>query len=201
MTRLPHQADPRHDAGLPRLTGPRVALVPVSLELAQAVCDGSRERVQRILRTQDLGPADDWPHDDTAPGLLRLTLDPALTGPLTVRDLGTWLITYDGIVIGDCGWQGGPDERGQVVLGYGLCLSARGRGLATEAVALLSAWAERQPGVVLLVADVRVGNDASIRLLRRLGFVSSSLSPGDDPHRRLIRPVAPPTRPRGRHVC
>ncbi len=186
-------------ATLPRLVGPRVALVPVAPGVAGAVCAGDRPGLVAALARDLLRPAPDWPSDETAPGFLRLTLDPAPSA--SVAPDGVWLVTHEGAVVGDCGWKGAPSVTGEVELGYGLCPQARGHGLGTEAVALLAAWAERQPGVTLLVAEVHHDNDPSIRLLRRLGFRSTGPASGADPHLRLVRTASPPGRPRGRHVC
>ncbi len=83
-----------------------------------------------------------------------------------------WLVTRtaDHMVIGDCGWRGGPDLNGDVEIGYGLAASCRGQGLGTEAIAGLVAWIITQPGVRRVVAEVLADNMPSRRLLERLGF-------------------------------
>ncbi len=173
--------------------------MPVAVEVAAAACAGDRPELAAALAREGLRPAPDWPSDETAPGLLRLTLYAAPSAP--VEPDGVWLISHEGVVVGDCGWKGAPSATGEVELGYVLCPHARGRGLGTEAVALLAAWAERQPGVTLLVAEVRHDNDPSLRLLRRLGFRATGPVSGADPHLRLVRTASPPGRPQGRHVC
>ena len=177
---------------LPRLVGPRVALVPVPLTVARAVLAG--RGLEEALHPLGLRAGDGWPHPDTADALR------ALAEHGDEGDDGGWLITTGGEVVGDCGWRGGPDGDGAVLLGYGLAAPSRRQGIGTEAVAVLCAWAEAQPGVHRLVADVLPGNEASRRLLRRLGFVEE---PGDEPHLRCVRAVgsAAPARIRGRHVC
>lgn len=173
---------------LPRLSGPRVALVPVSRPLARAVVrEGD---VAAELEPLGLRAAAGWPHPDTADALRPL----AEHG--TQGDDGGWLVAVAGEVIGECGWRGGPDAYGDVLLGYGLTASAQGQGLGTEAVALLCTWAERQPGVHRLVAEVLPGNEASVRLLRRLGFDEDGADP---PFVRWARTRT--ERLRGRHVC
>lgn len=176
---------------LPRLVGPRVALVPVPIGLAKAVTDGSDPAPE--LAALGLRPGRGWPHPDTADALRPLA-EHGCAG-----DDGGWLITVDGQVVGDCGWRGGPDTAGAVVLGYGLAPAFRRQGIGTEAVALLCAWAERRPGVQQLVADVHLGNEPSRRLLRRLGFTEQ---PADPPWVRCVRgPGDQRPRIRGRHVC
>ena len=110
-----------------------------------------------------LTAAPGWPHADTADALR-----PLLAGPDPAH--GTFLVTIDGELIGECGWIGGPDGGGDVEIGYGLAGSARGRGLGTEAVGVLCAWVEQQPGVRRITADALVGNAPSRRVLERLGF-------------------------------
>lgn len=78
--------------------------------------------------------------------------------------------TGDGRAVGGLGFFGPPDATGQVEFGYGLVPSARGAGLATEAVGLAlehaSAWGAR-----VAVADTDVKNIASQRFLTKNGLV------------------------------
>lgn len=178
---------------LPRLTGARVALVPVTRPLAVAVVSGTP--VEGPLAALGLSAADGWPHDATADALRPLAEHGA------DGDDGGWLVVADGAVVGECGWRGGPDEDGDVEVGYGLAASARGDGLGTEAVGVLVAWAEQQPGVRRVTARVQVGNEGSRRLLRRLGFAEQPDEPGWVLGvRDLERPTAT-LRVTGRHVC
>lgn len=146
-----------------------IALVPATHAVALAVVTHSVVPVRH---------ARDWPHDDTADALRPLAEHPADTGE------GTFLITERGLVVGDCGWFGPPVE-GIVDLGYGLAPSARGRGVATEAVQLLLAWVA-QRGAVQARCEVLPSNEASLRLLARLGFADTGEHAG---HRVLVREV------------
>lgn len=132
-----------------------IDLVPVTSDLARAVVTGDD--------LGDLARVRDWPHPDTADALRALADHPEHCGP------GTFLVTEDGVVVGDCGWFGPPDDAGEVEIGYGLAASARGRGLGAQAVQALIAWARAQ-GATTIRAEVRPGNEASLRLLRGLGF-------------------------------
>ncbi|HVM26885.1 MAG TPA: GNAT family N-acetyltransferase [Mycobacteriales bacterium] len=175
----------------PRLVGPQVALVPVAAAVADAVVDGRTDDLEPLLQQSGLRPGTGWPHADSAGALAG-----AGSGvPVAAEDLRCWLVTAGGEVLGECGWKHRPDPDGTVELTYGLAAPARGRGLGTEAVALVVAWSERQPGVRRLAADVLVGNEPSRRLLRRLGFVEQ---PVDG---RQVRAERGEPRIRGRHVC
>ena len=153
-----------------RLAGERVALVPVPHDIALAVV--RHEDVSEVLAGHGLHAAPGWPHADSADAL-RPHAEYGGDGPAK----GTFLITVDGEVIGDCGWRGGPDARGDAEIGYGLSPAARGRRLGTEAVGVLAAWVERQPGVRRVSAEVLIGNEPSRRLLTRLGFDAEDGSP------------------------
>lgn len=161
--------------------------------VAVAVCTGAT--VARPLQAAGLAAADGWPHDDTADALRGLAEHGA------PGDDGGWLVVVEGQVVGECGWRGGADGDGDVELGYGLAPGARGQGLGTEAVGVLVAWAEQQPGVRRVLARVRVGGTASRRLLARLGFREQ---PDEPPWVLYVRDPAGPTstlRVTGRHVC
>ena len=132
-----------------------IELRPVTHELARAVVDGGP--------LGDLPHAPDWPHADTFDAFRALAEHPEHTGP------GTFLVVVDGEVVGDCGWFGPPDASGEVEIGYGLAPSVRRRGVGTETVRALVAWA-REQGATRVRADVLPGNEASLRLLHGLGF-------------------------------
>jgi RimJ/RimL family protein N-acetyltransferase len=161
-----------------RLYGERVTLVPVPHAVAVAVTAGSG--LDAALGT--LSRARGWPHADTADALRPLAEH---GGPADAH--GTFLIAVGDEVVGECGWYGPPDDTGDVEIGYGLATGRRGSGLATEAVGVLCAWVERQVGVRRITAEAMVGNDASWRLLLRLGFAEE---PGSPPFRRFARDVS-----------
>lgn len=173
-----------------RLAGPLVALVPVPHPVAVAVA--AYHPVEPALAAAGLRGVPDWPHADS-PDALRPLAEHGAPG-----DTGSWLVVVDGEVVGDCGWFGPPGAEGAVEIGYGLAPGSRGRRLGTEAVGVLAAWAEQQPGVRLVSAEVLPGNEPSLRLLTRLGFVEHGSHP---PYLRLVRAAPGVSRPRGRHVC
>jgi RimJ/RimL family protein N-acetyltransferase len=143
-----------------------ISLQPVTLELAQAVLAYAPVHVPH---------AGDWPHEDTYDALRPFAEHGG--GP------GTFVVLEDGVVVGDCGWFGPPDEDGEVEIGYGLAPSARGRGLGTEAVRQLIEWVHAQ-GARTVRAEVLPGNETSLRLLARLGFEDIGERAG---HRILVR--------------
>lgn len=174
-----------------RLSGARVRLVPASRAVAVEVVSGQRAALAGALLQLGLQASAGWPHEDT-PDALR----PLAEHGDDVEADACWLITVHREVVGECGWR--PAVPGELELGYGLAAPARGRGLGTEAVGVLAAWADRQPGVALLSAVVLVGNEPSRRLLARLGFAEAGRQ-GDS--LRVVRTSGARPRPAGRHVC
>jgi [ribosomal protein S5]-alanine N-acetyltransferase len=61
-------------------------------------------------------------------------------------------------------------ERGNVGVGYWIIERARGRRLASRAVALLAGWALSEAGVARVEALVAPDNPASQRVLKGAGF-------------------------------
>ena len=70
--------------------------------------------------------------------------------------------------------------RGVIEVGYWLFPDARGRGLATRAVRAVAREAFAS-GLSRIEANVRIGNDASVRVLERAGFSREGVK------RRLLR--------------
>jgi RimJ/RimL family protein N-acetyltransferase len=99
-----------------------------------------------------------------------------------------------GDVIGGIGFIH-PPEQGEVEVGYGLAESARGRGLATEALHAVAQWA-KEHGVTMLVAMTALDNVPSQRVLERLGFtrlpgtIEDGGDGGDGPMLRWELPLA-----------
>ena len=117
-----------------------------------------------------------WPHDDTAAAL-----------SFAASGAWTWLILDDDDrIVGECGVKTLPDEDGVVEIGYGLSASCRGRGLGTRAVTALLAELVGRPGVHAITAEIAAGNDASRRLLERLGFAITHARGGYVWYRRVV---------------
>jgi len=141
----------------PRVATQRLVLVPVGRKHIEAFLAGDFRSVRR---------GDGWPRDSTEAGFppweLSLKLDVEVN----------WLVTLDGLAIGDCFTHGGADHAGDIEIGYGLALPYRGNGYGTELVAGLAGWLIRHPQINRVVArNVAADNVPSRRALERAGFV------------------------------
>ena len=88
--------------------------------------------------------------------------------------------TTDGSILGGLTLRHFDPMRGVIEVGYWLFPDARGRGLATRAVRAVAREAFAS-GLLRIEANVRIGNDASVRVLERAGFTREGVK------RRLLR--------------
>lgn len=92
-------------------------------------------------------------------------------------------------LIGSAGlyaWRDAPEPAAE--LGYDLAPEYWGRGLMTEALNAIVAYAFDALGIVRLTATVIVGNERSCRTLERAGFRHEGVLPahGENEHGRLV---------------
>ena len=81
-----------------------------------------------------------------------------------------WLIVDGAEVVGLCGFKRPPDPSGTAEIGYGVAISRRGKGFATQAVALMLDKAYDIESVLRLTAETAEDNVASQVVLERNGF-------------------------------
>ena len=79
-------------------------------------------------------------------------------------------------LVGDICIMDEPDKEGIIEIGYGVHDRFRGQGLMTEGVSGIINWAREQPHVRFVRADTDKSNMASIKILERNGFKSTSES-------------------------
>lgn len=119
----------------------------------------------------------------------------SIVGKALVSTWGPRHVVVDRLAVGSIGCFG-PPEDGETEIGYGLVPEVRGRGIATEAVELIAAEADRLG--VRLRASVDPENTASLRVLANCGFADlrGTTEDGELVMVRRPRPVeAQPTRP------
>jgi len=166
----------------------RLRLIPLDGESLRLSLENPR-LLERHLGLQ--------PGNYTLEGDLRDAVQQMLAGVL--KDPKNWLwythwqiiVKALGPIIGGICFKGPAKQDGQVEIGYGIDDEHQGYGYMTEALQVLLAWAQAQPGVLAVIAETEKENAASHRILEKLGFVrdreteeafwwsSSPASPGD----------------------
>jgi RimJ/RimL family protein N-acetyltransferase len=137
----------------------------------------SPEAIDELLAgTSELGAPAGWPDEHDA-SFLRLRRDQMLQEPAR-REWGVRAVLLEGSMIGHAGFHGPPGVNGPgagdaVELGYTIFEPWRGRGYATEAARALMRWAGEAHGIRRFIASVAPGNEPSLAIVRRLGFVQT----------------------------
>ena len=141
----------------PPIATSRLVLEPVARKQVEAFLAGDFRSVRR---------GDGWPRESTEAGF------PPWELSLKVDVEVNWLVTLEGVTIGDCFTHGGADDAGDIEIGYGLAVPSRGNGYGKELVAGLAGWLILHPSINRVVArNVAANNRHSRRALERAGFV------------------------------
>ena len=136
-------------------------LVPLTAGQMRALADGDRTSVSGALGIT-------VPDEVVAGGWWRHR-----AGLLEANPADPWsavrLLVRDGVVVGNAGFHGPPDDAGMVEVGYTVSPAFRRRGIARAALAALTTQARRDPAVLVLRATVAPDNEASLGLVRSAG--------------------------------
>jgi RimJ/RimL family protein N-acetyltransferase len=105
-------------------------------------------------------------------------------GHWAVMGFGYWVArdTATGRLVGEVGFADyrreiDPPFDGAPEMGWVIAPWAHGRGFASEAVRAALAWGDKQLGVARTVCMIDPGNDASLRVAARHGFVEYARTP------------------------
>lgn len=153
----------------------RLELVPVTVELVDAVLSERRDDVRRIVGAE-LPEA--WPGRALVERAFSASIEAIKKDP----DHRLWgdrlLITRGDAprrLVGSVVFHGSPRDGGMVEVGYGVEDASQGLGYATEATAAQVEWALEQPGVRRIEATTPPWHSASIRVLEKAGFSRAGL--------------------------
>jgi len=98
--------------------------------------------------------------------------------------------------VGHAGFHGRPGTNGKqdpeaVEIGYTIYEPYRGRGLATEAAAALIRWAREEHGIRRFIFSIAPGNEPSLAIARKLGFVQTGEQWDDEDGLELVFELEP----------
>lgn len=157
-----------HSSPVPPIRTERVDLVSMSLPFMQALVAGDLDAAAR-----EMGAALPPGMRENLAHFLGYRIPALEADPASQPWLGRAIVAThpDGRreVIGTIGFHAPPDETGRVEIGYRVEAAFRRRGIATECIRALLAWAQAQ-GVHRFRASVAPGNAASLAIIRSFGF-------------------------------
>jgi len=159
---------------VPPIRSSRLELVSVGPAVLGWLLDGRRDDAAGVIGAEI---PEGWP-DEHDSRFVRMRLEQMRDNPETQPWLLRALVLEETArMIGHAGFHGppgvnGPELPDAVEVGYSVFDRFRGSGYATEAVRALVAWAREQQ-VGTIIASVAPGNEASLAIVRKLGFVQT----------------------------
>jgi len=151
------------------ITTNRLRMVPITVDIVEAVLDGRRAETEALLGARM--PLE-WPGRALVERAFLARLDEIRANP----DHRLWgdrvVITREGEprVIGSVIFHGGPDARGAVEVAYGIEGESQRQGFGHEAVHAAVSWAFSEPYVQIVRASTFTWHAASRRILEKIGF-------------------------------
>jgi [ribosomal protein S5]-alanine N-acetyltransferase len=152
---------------MPALETRRLRLVPISLDIVEAVLD--RDRIAAESAAGFEFP-DNWPNDELVARAFPYSRDALRANP-DVRLWGDSLVVLRDkpLIIGSVVFHGLPSD-GIAEVAYGIEEHSRGQGFASEATRACVEWALDQPGIEAVQATTFPWHTASLGVIRRVGM-------------------------------
>jgi RimJ/RimL family protein N-acetyltransferase len=162
---------------VPALTTERLRLVPITLDVIEAVLRGDRAAAEVACGAR---LPDEWPNADLVARAFPLSLDAIRADPETRLWGDSLVMPLDAPdrVLGSVVFHGRPSN-GIAEVGYGIADGSRGQGLATEATLACVEWALEQDGIVAVRAITFPWHHASLGVIRKCGMQPIGSEPHD----------------------
>ena len=162
---------------MPALDTPRLRLVPITLEMIEAVVRQDRPAAERVV-----GAAfpDGWPNEQLVAQAFPFSIDAIRADPITRLWGDTLVLLREGParVVGSVVFHGRPED-GVAEVGYSIEDASRGIGLATEATGACVEWALGEPGIAAVQATTFPWHHASLGVIRKIGMTQVAVREHD----------------------
>lgn len=150
---------------MPKITTDRLQVITFEVAMIKAMLEGANGLEQLI----GFAVPSDYPMD-VYKQFFPYKIDRFSKQPEENKWEGLIINSENKTVIGDIGFKSGPNEKGEINIGYSILPNYQGKGFATEAAIGMVAWGLKQPGVEKIIATCSPDNNASIRVLKKAGL-------------------------------
>lgn len=161
------------------LRTPRLELVPMTLEMVEAVMLGRREDAEALVGARM--PAR-WPNRELVERAFTASLEGIRVDPAARLWGDRVLLAGDGSgdggdrrVVGSVVFHGRPGDDGVAEIAYGVEEGSQGHGYATEAVGACVDWALSQPDVRAVQAATFAWHLPSLRVIAKVGMTKAGV--------------------------
>ena len=140
--------------------------VPVTFEITQSLLDGSSKEIEKLgIKTDGKWPTRDTMH-------ILPIINESLEKDKVPSGFEFWMIVKNDNmqVVGDIGFHGKPNKKGEVEVGFGLVEQERGKGFGFEAVKAIMNWLNSQDSAKVIKAKCLISNKPSARILEKVGM-------------------------------
>lgn len=149
----------------------RLKMVCVGLDMMLLLKNGSKEAQFESIMGYSINKVE---------GLEKELNDQFSTLALENPESRIWFRLWDIVLeknnhrIGGALFKGGPNQNGEVEIGYGIDDEFQRQGYASEAIGSIVQWAAKQEGVQAVIAETERENIASYKVMEHIGMIHTS---------------------------
>lgn len=159
-----------------------LSLIPMNLHHLQLLAESRGKLEQQLnLNPTELELSDPDFLIEFNESITSYLLPQVAAHPDTFEWYTNWLVVdkKTQVIIGGIGVSGLPDESAQTMIGYFVDKKFEGKGVATQAVKLLTGWLFQNENLHSIIADIPLGHVGSQRVLEKANFeFSGSIEDG-----------------------
>lgn len=148
-----------------RIITDRLIIIPLDKEQLE-LCINAYGEMEKTLGLNNT----DTRQSERQKSVCKIRLNGVMDNPIRYMWFTVWIIVHkeENKIIGSAMIKGYPNQKGEVIVGYGVNESYRCKGYATEALKAMINWIFENPNAKIIVADTLKDNIPSHRVLQKL---------------------------------
>jgi len=141
----------------------RLIIIPMTYSMVCSVISGNYNTLEKF----GVKLNGKWPLQDTIDILCFIKDNMDKNDEINGFDVWMVVKKEDMTIIGDAGFKGEPDEKGEIEIGFGLIEEEHRKGYGYEVANSLMEWASQNNAVKVIKADCLIDNVGSISILKK----------------------------------